>query len=131
MQEIGVAIRIFVLYRWMYLRNRIFPGIYLIELLKLYLTESTQLTGIFSFNQLKMMPISRVVYVFGKVLTREIEDLTVTHINGGTLQQLRMADKIVNDVLRGMDENGKPNPNLKDIMMDIQQVNFDIKAFFE
>lgn len=38
--------------------------------------------------------IYRVVFVFGKSISNEITEVTVTHINEGTLQKLQKADSI-------------------------------------
>lgn len=64
----------------------------------------------------KIHEINRVVFVFGKSISNEITEVTVTHINEGTLQKLQKADSIVMEILRKYDLNGSH------IMSKIQQM---------
>lgn len=66
--------------------------------------------------------VNRVVYVFGEQLTVPIDQVTVTHVNEATLQQLQHADNIVYEVLCGLDEFSRKSPRLQNIMGAIQQM---------
>ncbi|KAL3096075.1 hypothetical protein niasHS_005834 [Heterodera schachtii] len=66
--------------------------------------------------------INRVVFGFnlGYNIT-PINDITVTHINEGTLKQLQQADHIVYQTLCGLDWRDQPNSTLKNTLHRVQQ----------
>uniref|UniRef100_A0A1I7VX56 GMP synthase (glutamine-hydrolyzing) n=1 Tax=Loa loa TaxID=7209 RepID=A0A1I7VX56_LOALO len=66
--------------------------------------------------------INRVVYVFGNAVEYPVNDITRTYLNGFTVDLLKWADRMASDVLRGLDENGKRDPNLEVCLQKIQQM---------
>lgn len=66
--------------------------------------------------------VNRVVFAFRQSSGNPITDITVTHINEGTLEQLQTADHIVYQTLRGLDTNDRPNPSLENVIHKVQQM---------
>ncbi|VDN51280.1 unnamed protein product [Dracunculus medinensis] len=63
-----------------------------------------------------------VVYVFGDIVEYPISDVTRTFLNPFTVSFLRWADRLVYDVLCGLDENQHPDPSLENCVDKIQQM---------
>lgn len=69
----------------------------------------------------------RVVYIFGPAVRETLHDVTRTFVNVGTLDTLRNVDKIVTQVMSGIQSNGTIDPKLKNVMNKVQQVFFYVK----
>lgn len=63
-----------------------------------------------------------MVYVFGKKVKYPVNDVTRTYLTDFTVSQLRWADRIVYDVLRGLDVTGKRDPTMEACLDKVQQV---------
>ena len=71
----------------------------------------------------KVHAVNRIVYLFGEELTTVLTNITPTFLDSNTLQQLRVADHIVNQTLREYDLTKK----LSQVPVILTPVSFGMK----